>query len=139
MHLLVLDDDHRITAFVAAVARRQGWMVETANWEAEFQAQFHTRRPDAIMLDLQLGASDGIEQLHFLHRQGFTGEVVLMSGFDARVLAVAREVGNSLGIQIDTVIEKPARAAHVAAVLDGIRQASAAGAPDPPPRDTDSP
>ena len=39
------------------------------------------------MLDLQLGATDGVEQLRRLAKQHYTGEVVLMSGFDSRVLA----------------------------------------------------
>ena len=52
-----------------------------------------------------------------------------MSGFDSRVLAVAQKVGHSLGIAIDTVMEKPARAARVAAVLEEIEhQARIAGA-----------
>jgi EAL domain-containing protein (putative c-di-GMP-specific phosphodiesterase class I)/ActR/RegA family two-component response regulator len=135
MHLLIFDDDERINAFVAAVARGHGWTVETAIRDTGFHALFDARRPDAIFLDLQLGASDGIEQLRFLHRGSYSGAVVLMSGFDARVLAVARQVGESLGLAIDTVIEKPARAAHVAAVLGAIaRRASvpdAAGATVP--------
>jgi EAL domain-containing protein (putative c-di-GMP-specific phosphodiesterase class I)/ActR/RegA family two-component response regulator len=130
MHLLVLDDDERINAFIASVAERHGWSVEAVTFGAAFQALFDIRRPDAIFLDLQLGAGDGIEQLHFLRHQNFSGAVVLMSGFDARVLAVAQQVGNSLGIVIDTVIEKPARAARVAAVLEQIErnaQASTGG------------
>jgi EAL domain-containing protein (putative c-di-GMP-specific phosphodiesterase class I)/CheY-like chemotaxis protein len=128
MHLLIFDDDERINAFVAAVARGHGWTVETAIRDTAFQTLFDARRPDAIFLDLQLGASDGIEQLRFLHRGSYSGAVVLMSGFDARVLAVARQVGESLGLTIDTVIEKPARAAHVAAVLGEI--ARRVSAPD---------
>ena len=122
MRLIIFDDDERINAFVAAVARRRGWTVETVTHDSRFQALFDASRPDAIFLDLQLGASDGIEQLHFLHRGGFSGAVVLMSGFDARVLAVARQVGESLGLSIGAVIEKPARAARVAAVLGEIER-----------------
>jgi EAL domain-containing protein (putative c-di-GMP-specific phosphodiesterase class I)/ActR/RegA family two-component response regulator len=129
MHLLVLDDDERINSFIAAVAQRRGWSVETATFEATFQKLFDVCRPDAIFLDLQLGPSDGIEQLHFLRRQAFSGAVVLMSGFDLRVLEVAQQVGHSLGIVIDTVIEKPARAARVAAVLEQIERTAPADVP----------
>jgi EAL domain-containing protein (putative c-di-GMP-specific phosphodiesterase class I)/ActR/RegA family two-component response regulator len=132
MHLLVLDDDERINAFVGSVAQRRGWTVDAATREAAFQAHFDVRRPDAILLDLQLGVSDGIEQLRFLHRRNFSGAVVLMSGFDARVLAAAQKVGHSLGIVIDTVIEKPARAARVAVVLEEIERQATVSAVDVP-------
>ncbi len=122
MHLLIFDDDERVNAFLTAVAVRHGWSVDATTCESGFRTLFDARRPDAIILDLQLGVSDGIEQLRFLHRGGFTGAVVLMSGFDARVLAVAGQVGESLGLTIDTVIEKPARAAHVATVLNDIER-----------------
>jgi EAL domain-containing protein (putative c-di-GMP-specific phosphodiesterase class I)/FixJ family two-component response regulator len=122
MDLLVVDDDERIIAFMSAVARKRGWTVGSATHETAFQAHFDLHRPDAIFLDLQLGASDGIEQLRFLHRRGFSGSVVLMSGFDARVLGAAQKVGHSLGIVIDSVLEKPARASRVAAVLEEIER-----------------
>jgi EAL domain-containing protein (putative c-di-GMP-specific phosphodiesterase class I) len=53
-----------------------------------------------------------------------------MSGFDTRVLATAQKIGHSLGIAIDTVLEKPTRAASVAAVLEQLEhntQSPAAG------------
>jgi EAL domain-containing protein (putative c-di-GMP-specific phosphodiesterase class I)/ActR/RegA family two-component response regulator len=122
MHLLVFDDDDRIVRFMALVADQRGWTVATAGRESDFHALFRARRPDAIMLDLQLGASDGIEQLRFLHREYYRGEVVLMSGFDARVLAAAQQVGDSLGVRIAAIVEKPARAARVRAVLEAVER-----------------
>jgi EAL domain-containing protein (putative c-di-GMP-specific phosphodiesterase class I)/CheY-like chemotaxis protein len=132
MRLMVLDDDDGISSFVAAVARQRGWSTQVAAEAARFQAMFHAGRPDAIFLDLQLGSSDGVEQLRFLHRAAYAGQVVLMSGFDTRVLAAAQDVGDSLGLAIAAVIEKPARAARVAAVLQQIQRhlsAAAAAAP----------
>jgi EAL domain-containing protein (putative c-di-GMP-specific phosphodiesterase class I)/ActR/RegA family two-component response regulator len=132
MRLIVLDDDEPLVSFMATVASRRGWAVQTATREAEFQAQVRASPPDAIMLDLQLGVSDGIEQLHFLHRQGFSGAIVLMSGFDARVLASAQQIGDSLGLMISAVVEKPARVERVRDVLAAIeRDQSVAARPLP--------
>lgn len=122
MRLLIFDDDEALASFMAAVASQRGWDVQTATTEAEFQAFVRASPPDAIMLDLQLGASDGIEQLHFLHRHHYVGTIVLMSGFDARVLASAQQIGDSLGLAIATVLEKPARAESVRDVLAGIER-----------------
>lgn len=122
MRLIVLDDNESVTEFMATVASKRGWHVSTASHQAEFRALVDTAPPDAILLDLQLGESDGIEELHFLHSRNYTGTVVLMSGFDSRVLASARQIGDALGLNVAAVLEKPARAARVGEVLALIEQ-----------------
>jgi len=125
MRLVVLDDDAATIEFVAAVARRRGWHVDAVTQPAVFRSLIKVTPPDAILLDLQLGASDGIEQLRFLHSCNYGGNIVLMSGFDARVLASAQEIGDSLGLSIAAVIEKPARISRIEQVLATIEQAPA--------------
>ena len=122
MRLVVLDDDEAIAQFMAAVASDRGWDARAVMHEAEFQSLIRAAPPTAIILDLQLATSDGIEQLHFLHSVGYPGAIVLMSGFDARVLASAQQIGHSLGLSIVAAIEKPARAAQVRDVLAAIEQ-----------------
>ncbi|MEJ0019363.1 MAG: EAL domain-containing response regulator [Acetobacteraceae bacterium] len=122
MRLVVLDDDEALAGILAAMARLRGWTVDIVTEEASFQTLVRTSPPDAIMLDLQLGASDGIEQLHFLHDVGFRGAIVLMSGFDARVLASAEQVGDSLGLTIADTLPKPARAGRIGEVLAAIER-----------------
>src|SRR5258708_28612896 len=122
MRLVVLDDDEPIASFMATGASERGWAVQIATRETEFQALIHAGPPDAIILDLQLGVSDGIEQLHFLHHKGYTGAIVLVSGFDLRVLTSARQIGDSLGLTIASVVEKPARAGRIRDVLASIER-----------------
>lgn len=122
MHLIVLDDDPRIAALVAALVRERRWSIDIAGNDAEFRSLYGSRVPDAILLDLQLGASDGIEQMRFLRESGYSGVIALMSGFDARVLASAQQLGQSFGLRIAGVLEKPARAAHIREVLDEIER-----------------
>ena len=117
MRLVVLDDDESITDFIATVARECGWEAETATEELAFRTLVRAMPPDAILLDLQLGETDGIEQLHFLHSVSYGGAIVLMSGFDARVLASAQHIGESLGLRIAALIEKPAGSAEIRDVI----------------------
>lgn len=126
MRLIILDDNEAVTEFMAAVARKRGWHIATATHQSEFRALVNAAPPDAILLDLQLGESDGIEELRFLHSRNYAGAVVLMSGFDARVLASARQIGDALGLTVTAVIEKPARAARVGEVLASIERHPAA-------------
>lgn len=134
MRLVILDDDESITDFIATVARECGWEAETATEELAFRALVRATPPDAILLDLQLGATDGIAQLHFLHSVNYGGAIMLMSGFDARVLASAQHIGESLGLRIAALIEKPARGAEIRDVITaiersvGTRPAATAGA-----------
>ena len=102
MRLVVLDDDAATTEFMATIARRRGWRSTSVDAAKCVPDLVDNAPPDAIMLDLQLGDSDGIEQLRFLHTCNYRGNIVLMSGFDARVLAsaqrdwqLARSVGRS--------------------------------------------
>jgi EAL domain-containing protein (putative c-di-GMP-specific phosphodiesterase class I)/ActR/RegA family two-component response regulator len=128
MRLVVLDDDEAIAQFMAAVASGRGWDARAVMHEAEFQALIRAAPPSAIILDLQLATSDGIEQLRFLHSVGYRGAIVLISGFDARVLASAQQIGHSLGLSIVATLEKPARAAQVHGVLATIEQSPAVAA-----------
>jgi EAL domain-containing protein (putative c-di-GMP-specific phosphodiesterase class I)/ActR/RegA family two-component response regulator len=117
MLLLVLDDERSIVTLVGAVARDLGWKVETALDVTGFHDALRSHAPDLIMLDLQLGASDGVEQLRYLHDEKFGGQVILMSGVDARVLSAARQFGESLGLTIRGVMNKPARVADLRRLL----------------------
>ena len=117
MFLIVLDDETRIASLIAALARERSWTVSVATSGNEFQSLYSAKAPDAIMLDLRLGASDGVEQLRFLQAMHYRGAVVLMSGFDQRVLASAQQVGRSLGLRILNVLEKPARVTRIREVL----------------------
>jgi EAL domain-containing protein (putative c-di-GMP-specific phosphodiesterase class I)/ActR/RegA family two-component response regulator len=120
MHLLILDDDGRLARTVATIARGSGWSADACVSAADFQACLRNRQPDAIMLDLQLADSDGIQQLNFLGQVKYSGSVVLMSGFDSRVLESAQQVGSMLGVRVVAVMEKPARALRVRELLTDI-------------------
>ncbi len=117
MRLLVLDDERSIVTLVGAVARDLGWKVETALDVASFRAALRTHNPELVMLDLQLGQSDGIEQLRYLRSENYRGQVILMSGVDARVLAAARQLGESIGLTIRGVMSKPARVGDLRRLL----------------------
>ncbi|MBL6752155.1 MAG: EAL domain-containing response regulator [Nevskia sp.] len=122
IRLLVLDDEPEIAAFVGTIARTRGWNVDLAISESQFRRLYESTPPDVIVLDLQLGPSDGVEQLRYLSQQGFGGALALISGFDARVLASARQVGEALGLSIVADIVKPMRVAQMREVFDLFEQ-----------------
>jgi EAL domain-containing protein (putative c-di-GMP-specific phosphodiesterase class I)/CheY-like chemotaxis protein len=117
MHLVVLDDEAGIANLVARVAKKLGWSAEAATSPSSFHLKFSLRTPDLVILDLQLGAADGIEQLRFLGKQAYRGLIVLMSGVDWRVLVAAQQVGQSLGLSMMALLQKPVRGAQLREVL----------------------
>ena len=131
MQLVVLDDDQAVAEFLASVGVSSGWAVHAVIREDEFQALVSASPPDAIMLDLQLANSDGVEQLQFLHDCHYAGAIVLMSGFDARVLSSAQQIGGSLGLNIVAALEKPARPVSVREVLAQIARLPRSGVAAP--------
>src|SRR5262249_53865776 len=73
-------------------------------------------------LDLALAASDGVEQLRYLQESVYRNPIVLMSGFDSRVLDTARTLGASLGLSIAAALTKPLRVVTLRETLDGVKQ-----------------
>lgn len=107
MRLLVYDDDAAIGRMIVRVATSSGLDAAAVTEAAAFANIIRTNPPQIIALDLQLGETDGIEQLRVLANQHYSGALILMSGFDVRVLATARELAAGLGLNVECVLEKP--------------------------------
>ncbi len=127
-HLLIVDDEPDFAEFLAAVADDAGYRCTIVTEIREFE-QAILGDVDLIMLDLVMPGADGIELLRVLARARHTAGVVLMSGFDKRVLASAETLARELGLQVRGYMQKPIRAAALEAFLLAI---PAAAAPSPP-------
>jgi two-component system, OmpR family, response regulator len=110
MHALILDDEAAIGRVICRVAQGAGFTAHSTTDVPGFQTQFSETAPDVVFLDLQLGAEDGLGQLRFLADQHYPRAVILMSGYDQRVLAAAERLGRDLGLDILASINKPFRA-----------------------------
>lgn len=116
-HLVVLDDDELIGAFVRRVAEEIGYQVTATTSPEAFLAAVAERAPAAIVLDLKLGGRDGIEVLRALGRQRCDARITLLSGFDFKVLSAAHELAADLGLNIGEALTKPVRAAQLREAL----------------------
>jgi EAL domain-containing protein (putative c-di-GMP-specific phosphodiesterase class I) len=121
MWILALDDELKIGEFVRRVAKKLGIGAAVTTSVSDFQAQYELNSPDAIVLDLQIGENDGIEQLRFLSDKGYRQPIILMSGLDDRVLAAAQRMGGGLGLQIAAVLQKPVRMTELSGVLSRLQ------------------
>lgn len=107
--MLLIDDEPRLAAFVANAAEMCGYDPRIADGDHDFRAQFLASTPSLVALDLGMPGSDGVELLRFLADQAFKGPVLIISGFDRRVLDSAFRLGEALGLTMVGPLEKPTR------------------------------
>ena len=115
--LLLIDDEPQLAAFVANAARMCGFDPISTDRDDDFRGRFVDDRPEMVALDLGMPGMDGVELLRFLADQGFCGPVLIISGFDRRVLESAFRLGEALGLKMVGPLEKPARLDTLEAIL----------------------
>jgi CheY-like chemotaxis protein len=64
---------------------------------------------------------DGIELLRFLAEQDYRAPVLIVSGFDRRILESAFRLGEALGLNMAGPVEKPVRFEELAAMLSELK------------------
>jgi DNA-binding response OmpR family regulator len=121
--LLLIDDEPALAAFVASAAQESGYEAFIGVNERDFRSQFEEQRPDAVALDLGMPGMDGVELLRFLADERFVGPVLIISGFDRRVLDSAFRLGEALGLKMVGPLEKPTRLKDLEDVLKEVRPA----------------
>jgi len=88
--LLAIDDEPGMGLFVRKVAEGCGCEVSTATDPISFQTLYQSLAPTVVVLDLIMPDADGIELLRFLANERSTAKIVIMSGFDRKVVEAAQ-------------------------------------------------
>ena len=107
--LLLIDDEPQLADFVARAGDLCGYAPQVADGDDDFRAEYLRQRPAVVALDLGMPDSDGVQLLRFLAEHGFDGPVLIISGFDRRVLESAFRLGEALGLRMVGPLEKPTR------------------------------
>lgn len=122
--LLLIDDEPHLARYLADAAEGCGFTTETTGDDHQFRNAFLRQRPDVVALDLGMPGMDGVELLRFLAQQGFRSPVLIVSGFDRRVLESAFRLGEALGLNMAGPIEKPVRLDELEIVLGRLKAES---------------
>src|SRR5438874_1074878 len=106
--LLLIDDEPALADYLANAARACGFEPVVTEKDSDFRRCFLDLRPEMVALDLGMPV-DGVELTRFLADEGYRGPVLIVSGFDRRVLESAFRLGEALGLQMVGPLEKPVR------------------------------
>ena len=106
--LLLIDDEPALAEYLANAARTCGFEPVVTARDDEFRDAFVKLRPEMVALDLGMPV-DGVELTRFIAQQDYRGPVLIVSGFDRRVLESAFRLGQALGLNMVGPVEKPVR------------------------------
>lgn len=118
--LIILDDEPEIADFIRKIAGSIGLRAEATSSYEDFAATLDRTDPRCVILDLQMPNVDGIEVLRRLAERGYRREIVIMSGFDQKVIDSAMHLGRERGLRISGMLRKPCRVDEVTSVLDSV-------------------
>lgn len=119
--LLLIDDEPALADFLASAARECGFEPQITDKDEDFRQQFKANRPEMVALDLGMPGMDGVELIRFLAEENYTAPVLIVSGFDRRVLESAFRLGEALGLTMAGPVEKPVRLEELEATLSELR------------------
>lgn len=106
--LLLIDDEPVLADYLASAARTCGFDPIVTEHDDEFRESFLANRPEMVAVDLGMPV-DGVELIRFIADQDYRGPVLIVSGFDRRVLESAFRLGEALGLNMAGPVEKPVR------------------------------
>lgn len=104
--ILVLEDEDAMRNLLVRMAIDVGFAAEGVSTTAQFVERCKELRPSVVALDIFLQSEDvgrAIDALAHLH---FGGAVILISGFDYRLIRAFVEIARDNGLHVLGVVEK---------------------------------
>jgi EAL domain-containing protein (putative c-di-GMP-specific phosphodiesterase class I)/CheY-like chemotaxis protein len=121
LRVLVCDDDPSVGKLIRTLADPMGFSTKLTQSARQFRSSYQATVPDVIVLDLQIGSdTDGVEQIRFLSTSGYANPLILMSGFDDRVLESTERLGKGLGLRVVAALGKPFRGDQLRQILQEV-------------------
>lgn len=124
--LLIIDDEVGITSVVEHIARSLGFEVLSLHDPTQFEKALARIRPGIILLDISMPGRDGMQLITQLAAASYDGQVVIMSGADARYIQMSVTSARARGVAIAGTLSKPFRKQQVVDLLSSLGKGSAA-------------
>src|SRR5262245_13788686 len=112
MELLIIDNDQTCREAICFLVESEGHLAEGAMWTNDVWNRIQAKRFDAVLLDLDLGAANGLDVLGEFRESKFSLPVVLVAS--ELTPKIAQEAMRRGALDL---LEKPFRREHLIAVL----------------------
>lgn len=127
-HVLVVDDDENASSSLAELVAREGFSVATASTLQEARECMADKRPDVVLLDLQLPDGNGMDLFQDVESRSAT-EIVLITGYasiessiEALRLGAADYIIKPINIkQLRAILSRVAKPADLKAEIGALR------------------
>ena len=119
--LLVVDDEIDFAKFAGQVGESAGYEARVTSNAKDFKEDFEHWHPSVVILDLSMPEVDGVELLRWLSEQHWHAQLIIMSGFDERVVEAAKMVGEERGLCISYALSKPVRMRELREKLESLK------------------
>lgn len=120
--LLLIDDEPALADFLADAARESDFTPIVADNDRHFQKLYRDSKPEMVAIDLGMPGKDGVELLRFLANENARQPILIISGFDRRILESAFKLGEELGLNMVGPVAKPARLDELNMLLSQVRE-----------------
>ena len=117
--LNILDDDTQYAGLLVDVASSEGWNAVAYHDPVEFLKD-DVPKNGILVLDLIMPEMDGIEVIRTLAEQKCKLSLILISGFDSRVLHSAQQLAEAHNIKVHSTLTKPLSIGEFVSVLENI-------------------
>jgi EAL domain-containing protein (putative c-di-GMP-specific phosphodiesterase class I) len=117
--LYILDDDEQYANLLVEIATTAGWHA-ISEQSAKAFLNSDISENSVLVLDLIMPEMDGIEVIRALAQKNLNLLLILISGFDSRVLHSAQQLAEAHNIKVLTNLTKPVPAQKFITVLDAI-------------------
>lgn len=116
--MLIVDDEPLVGRMMVHAAMECGYDASLSISAAAFRERYDAECPEVVLMDLSLPGSDGIELLRFLAERETKALILIVSGFDRRVVEAAMRLGRALGLRMAGPLAKPLLVRDLAAALE---------------------
>ena len=118
---LLIDDEPGIGRLIKRVADGCGFTAAFTTDADEFKRIYGAHPVEVIAVDLSMPGFDGVEVLQLLAETGCRASVLVISGFDRRVVEASIRLGEALGLRMAGMMAKPLDVEEVRSVLTSLK------------------
>ncbi len=106
-YIIVVDDNPGILDMISTAAEEWGYEVSATESVEKFLALFAVRQPDAIILDIVMPETHGIELLEILQRSQSQTAIIMITGYGQNYLDAAAKLVTDRGMNLAGAFKKP--------------------------------